>query len=163
MSEFDELRAAAEAANKWNDGRGWHLVPGQIYVRAPAVHVDADPANDDLDDGPEVVCDGYDQDVEFIAAADPPTVLRLLDRLGAAEARVAAVRETVGQLSELTEGVDRIGTARWNEPARDGYSLAVEECKAVLEFALDGETSPEPHNRPLSAEQGESGPQEVRR
>lgn len=59
-----------------------------------------------------------------------------------AEARLAAAIE---RLTALTEGVDRVGTAKWDERDRNTYSLAIEEAQAALRAALDpAPSAPDP-------------------
>jgi hypothetical protein len=56
------------------------------------------------------------------------------DRL---DALVADLRGLVDELPNLTEGPDRIGTAKWSEHDREVYSLAIEEAQQVVRAVLD--------------------------
>lgn len=90
-----ELREVAERAQTRNDGYGWALEPG-VHEAAPSViSTNPDLDQEDCRDLQRIATDMDLNDATFIATFDPPTVLDLLDRLAAAEAR------------DVTEALDR--------------------------------------------------------
>ena len=55
-----------------------------------------------------------------------------------AQARAEALCEAADALPDITEGGARIGTSTWSEPARDIYSLAIEEAQGALRERASG-------------------------
>lgn len=74
------------------------------------------------------------EDAAFIAAANPATVLALLDRIAALEAQVAEAREIIqGRLSPNTTAVDAVQRI---EKARDWLAKATAQGAATKRVRL---------------------------
>ena len=109
----DHLRRVAEAATP---GR-WLVThdPMGTHVETDLDHMGRIVKGSSLDRGAEFV----EQDAAHIAAFDPPTVLELIDRLEAAEAKVAGAEEV---------------RALWKQQAEESHLLAMNRGAVLKEL-----------------------------
>ena len=70
-----------------------NTTPGPWWAIDIPERMSGEPAKTVIDSGPSLICYEvvHDFDAEHIATFDPPTVLELLARLEAAEAKIAAI------------------------------------------------------------------------
>lgn len=86
MTDHAELRMVAEAATpgEWRTGDGDDSLPDCVLS------------------GEFVVCEHAGGDVDYIAAANPKTVLALLDEIDRLKAENEALREALSQISNAS-------------------------------------------------------------
>lgn len=119
MTDQEKLRKLAEKATPgpWNV-----TLPDDTLVEAADKSFVATTFMDDLDYDNNF--DRREATADYIAAANPHTVLSLLDTIAALQAERDGLREALSELAEVTDGDDVIGyvrdTARYALEGKDG-------------------------------------------
>lgn len=138
MSNIDK-RALREAAEKATPGR-WEYYPGNTSIEYNVDSMDEDQGSIVYVDSGDFTQKQTDLNGAFIAAANPATVLALLDELEAAEKRIAElshhlqcahafVEHTKAFGHAASNGILCCGDAQWN----------IDASKSVLAAAAKGE------------------------
>ncbi|HGM6804896.1 TPA: ead/Ea22-like family protein [Serratia marcescens] len=122
MDKFSELKAAAMAATPgpWEINRAGNTI---VSNQSHPVATLSDAFHRQLADG------GVGKDAEFIASANPATVLELLAELEAKDKRIA---ELGGVCSDASQVFKEIGTELGCNPDNESIMMAIDALKERL-------------------------------